>query len=305
MLKRIEILIINFNTSKYLINCINSIKITHSNCNYKFIIVDNQSFITEIEKIKNAFPELDIQMLPENYGFAKANNAGAKNANSEYLCFLNPDTLLTEDFISPLVYFIENNDSIGICAPMLVYEDRSYQSSTGFKMGVWFDFMEAFYLIGIIRKCDKSKYDKLKNTSLPVQVGWVSGACMIVKRSVFEKVGRFSEDYFLNYEDIDLCRKVEEAGYKNYYFPDYKCIHLDHKSFDSNYELLVYSRYESRLIYAKLHYNLFQRVTARMIHISGLIIRIIAVNLYYSGIEKKSRQKGYFKSLKLYLGLQT
>jgi hypothetical protein len=295
----IDIIIVNYNVQDQVSKCVDSIKLKTTG---SFInIIDNNSENRDAESLFLKYHEVKFRQLNANLGFAKANNIGAKLTDSEYLCFLNPDTIVTEDFITPIINFINKDPQAGVCAPMLVYEDGSYQSSSGFKMGVWYDFLEASYLIGLIRKSKKQKYLKTEKSMLPVEVGWVSGACMIVKRSIFEHVGGFSEDYFLNYEDIDLCRKIEDAGYTNFYFPSYKCTHLDHKSFDRNYELLVLSRYQSRLIYARLHYNFLQRIVSRFLHINGIIIRLFAVNIFYSGNERRSRLSGYLKALFLYL----
>ena len=294
------LIIVNFNSSNYLNNCINSLKKTLKNIKYKILIIDNHSNGSDVKNITKQYSDLDLRELPENLGFGKANNLGVKLANAEYIALLNPDTIVIEDFISPLIEFIEKNENAGACAPMLLYEDMSYQSSTGPTMGIWFEFLEAFYLINTYRKIAKRKY--LKNNSEPIEVGWVSGACMIVKRSVFESVGGFTEDYFLNYEDIDLCRKIEDAGYKNFYFPFLECIHLDHKSFDKNYELLVLSRYQSKIIYASIHYSAFTRVLSIIINIIGLVLRILSVNFLYRGNERTSRFSGYYKALQLYFG---
>jgi GT2 family glycosyltransferase len=272
---------------------------------YNIIIFDNDIY-SNINLIdERSYSNIKYNKLDKNLGFAKANNLGAKQSNAEYLCFLNPDTIITEDFITPIIKFISQNNNVGACAPMLVYENGEYQSSTGIKMGILYEFLEAFYLINIIRKINQNKYLKLINSNQPVQVNWVSGACFIIKKSVFDESGGFTEDYFLNYEDIDLCNKLEKAGYNNYYFPYIKCIHLDHKSFDRNFELLVYSRYQSRLVYAKLHYNYITRFLVRLIHIFGILIRITVIVFFYSGDELKSRYKGYFKSLKLYFGINS
>lgn len=294
----IDIIIVNYNVQDQVIKCVDSIK--RKTTSFFISIIDNNSANCDAESLFLNYPEVKFQQFSANLGFAKANNIGAKLTDSEYLCFLNPDTIVTEDFFTPIVDFIDQNSNAGVCAPMLLYEDGSYQSSTGFKMGLWYDFLEASYLIGFVRRLNRLKYLKHEKSLLSVEVGWVSGACMIVKRSVFEYVGGFTEDYFLNYEDIDLCRKIEDAGFINYYFPSYKCIHLDHKSFDKNYELLVISRYESRLKYSELHYNLLQRMLSRFVHILGIIIRLFAVNIFYSGNERKSRLSGYFKAFILY-----
>jgi len=218
--------------------------------NLKFFIVNND--------FSSSFPngllckDLNIKFLTpsSNLGFAKANNLAAGQSDSEYLCFLNPDTLVKQDFFTPIIDFINSHPEAGACAPALEYDDGSYQSSAGNTMGFWYDFLEATMLISFSRKRQRNCIEALAESGTPLKVGWVSGACMIIKKNVFDSIGGFTENYFLNYEDIDLCKKLEDAGYQNYIFPGLKCTHLDHKSFESNFELLVYTRYESRLIYS-------------------------------------------------------
>ncbi|HRE11521.1 MAG TPA: glycosyltransferase family 2 protein [Ignavibacteria bacterium] len=300
----IDITIINYNVSDKLKDCLESFKKVDLSSDFGIRVIDNSTLETGKFNLSEFFPDVNYFQLNSNLGFAKANNIGAKQSDSEFLCFLNPDTIVTEDFFTPIINYIKQDPLAGACAPMLLYEDNSYQTSSGFRMGFWFEFLEATSLIGLQRKIEKWKLNKLQKSFQPIKQGWLSGACMVMKRSVFEKVGGFTEDYFLNYEDIDLCKKIEDAGYNNYYFPAYKCIHLDHKSFDKNYELLVFSRYQSRLKYAKFHYNSFVAFTVRIMHIAGLFLRIILVNFLYTKLERKSRLSGYFKALKLYFGLQ-
>jgi GT2 family glycosyltransferase len=297
----LTIIIISFNSYNEIINNLEYLESLHFHIPFKVLIIENGNFNKwEVCRNKNEF--INVLDAKTNIGFAKANNLAVSHSSSDYLLFLNPDTLVTENFITPIISFIENSKVIGACAPMLNYEDGRYQSSTGFKMGFIFEFMEAFMCMNVYRMFKSFKFkNKAKNIE-PVKVGWISGACMIIKKSVFESVDGFTEDYFLNYEDIDLCKKLEDRGYSNYYFPFLKCIHLDHKSFDNNYELLVYSRYQSRLIYAISHYGLLKKHTIKLIHILGLVLRLCLVNFFFAGIERKGRMNGYLKSLKLYIG---
>jgi GT2 family glycosyltransferase len=293
---------VNFKTDKLTWNSIKSTKLYDNRSDFKIVIVDNSHSLSNVD-FATTFSNLKILTPEANLGFAKANNLAARQADSEYLCFLNPDTIVNEDFLTPIIEFISSNPDAGACAPMLVYEDGSYQSSAGDSMGLWYEFLEATMLIGLFRKQLRKRIESSLDASKPLDVGWVSGACMFIKQSVFESVGGFTEEYFLNYEDIDLCKKLESAGYRNYIFPGLKCTHLDHKSFDSNYELLVYSRYQSRLIYARLHYDIFTRWLVRSLHLAGLIVRLFLVNIQFHGSEKKSRRSGYWKSFLLYMGL--
>ena len=304
MSKIINIVIVSFNSSAALTNSINSVKRNITREVVDFRIIDNNSTKDQIGVLLKSHQNVNVEFLDTNLGFAKANNLAAAECDSEYICFLNPDTLVNQDFFSPIIRFIESNPIAGACAPRLVYSDGSYQNSAGNNMGLWYEFLEATMLIALVRRIQRVRIESRADSGKPLRVGWVSAACMIIKRSVFEQVGGFSEEYFLNYEDIDLCRKLENSGYHNFLFTDLECVHLDHKSFDSNYELLVYSRYESRLAYAKLHYTPFISLIVRFIHIFGLIARFIPSLFIFSENERSARIKGYMKSLKLYFMLK-
>lgn len=302
----ISIIIVNYNVYDDVKNALDSISKILKDVTFELILIDNNSADKSIHEAANEYSKVNYIQLDENLGFGRANNIGVQNAKGKFILFLNPDTLLVENFITPIIRFIDSNQDAAACAPMLVYENGKYQSSSGFSMGFLYEFLEATLLIELYRKYVKSKYEALKYTNRPVKAGWVSGACFIIKKSVFDEVGGFTEDYFLNYEDIDLCRKLEDNGYSNFYFPQYKSIHLDHKSFNKNYSLLVYCRYKSRLIYAKYHYSFVMRFLVRLFHITGIMFRLLLVNFIYSGFERKSRLNGYGASLKLYVtGMDT
>jgi len=298
----VTIVFVNFNSEELISNSVSSLTKYGVSKVSEMIVVGNSSLSPSIFPSEDT-PEFKLISPSSNLGFGKANNLAAKQSDSEYLCFLNPDTLVKQDFFTPIIDFIMAHPNTGACAPSLEYEDGSYQSSAGDTMGLWYEFLEATMLINLSRKKLRKRINAAESSGAPLNVGWVSGACMIIKRDVFESVGGFTEDYFLNYEDIDLCKKLTDAGYRNYIFPALKCTHLDHKSFDSNYELLVYSRYESRLIYASIHYGAITKITSRLLHIIGLLLRIALVNFQFHGKEKKGRRIGYLRSLRLYLGL--
>lgn len=301
-MKLVTIIFVNFNSKELISNSVSSLKEYGISKVSEMIVVENSSPSTSKISFKDS-AEFRLLTPRYNLGFAKANNLAAKQSDSEYLCFLNPDTLVKEDFFTPIINFMNSHPKAGACAPALEYDDGSYQSSAGDTMGLWYEFLEATMLINLSRKSLCRRIQTAEASGAPLEVGWVSGACMIIRRDVFESVDGFTEAYFLNYEDIDMCKKLEEAGYQNYIFPGLKCTHLDHKSFESNFELLVYTRYESRLIYSSLHYSAVKRLLARLIHLGGLLLRIVLVNFQYHGKERSGRRTGYLRSLKLYLGL--
>ena len=295
----ISFIIINYNSYAYVKSLIDSIQYVHGGLDFEIIIVDNNSSEREIERVSDNHDKIKLFLLEKNIGFSKANNFAVENSGSHYLVFVNPDVLFIEDSISPIIDFIENNKNIGACAPKLLNEDMTVQDSAGFKMGLFYEFLEAFFLINFFRRIYGLTL-KRRDNNLPAKVGWVSAALLVAKREVFESIGGFDSDYFLNYEDIDLCRCLQKKGYRNYYFPGLKSIHFSRQSFKSNYALLVYSRYMSRRIYARKHYSMLIRYLVWLFHVTGLLIRLTTVFFFYSGTEKAQRYSGYKLSLKSY-----
>lgn len=298
---RLSVIIVNYNVASELDQCINSFKKVIGGIKYELIVIDNFSTERDIKDLKEKYPDVRFEFLERNLGFGLANNYGVSIARGSYLLLLNPDTVLCEDFVTPITDFMARNQNVGACAPMLMYPKGKYQNSCGPRLGFLYETAEAFMLINFYRKLYRKFY--LGKRANIIRVGWLSAACMLIKREVFNKVGGFDLKYFLNYEDIDLCRRLQDFGFVNYYFPHYKCIHLDHSSQKKNYELLVYSRYESRKLFASAHYSFPIRTYVRFIHLIGIIIRLLTSCIFFSGDEFKQRFNGYLKSLKLYLNI--
>jgi hypothetical protein len=299
------VIMVNYNTTREVTNCLNSINNHLSDISLEIIVIDNNSQDKPLPNIPSTNQDVKFYFLKENLGFAKANNYAETLSDAEYLLFLNPDTLLIEDFISPIIDFIKDNPEVGACGPMLLYKDFRFQNSFGNSWGLFYEVAEAFMLINIFRKFGKFILKKKLIAKIPFEVGWVSGACLLIKREVFEKVNGFNKDYFLNYEDIDLCTKLVDAGYKNYYFPNLKCIHQALASQSENYENLVLDRYKSRLIFSNLHYSLLIKYLVRIIHVLGLMLRLFILFFYKPTTEFKQRWIGYKKSVYLYIGFKS
>jgi GT2 family glycosyltransferase len=297
----VSIIIVNYNVANEVRFCLKSIYKYFDKIDYEVIVVDNNSSDRTIETVGKEFPNVRFELLTENLGYSKANNYASQISKYDFLLFLNPDTVVIEDFLSPIIEFVNSNKNVGACGPMLLYKDMSFQNSTGRKLGYIYEAAEALMLINYYRKIlnllNRHKF-KIQNS---FQVYWMSGACLFIKKDVFIKAKGFNAEYFLNYEDIDLCNKINLMGYKNYYFPYLKCIHLDQTSQKRDFERFTLSRYESRLIYSRNNYSDFKAFLIRIIHILGLFLRLIFVKFVYKEDEKLQRFRGYKKSLKLYL----
>lgn len=215
---KLSIIIITWNTANTTIKCIQSIKNNLSDFNYEIIVVDNASTDDTIAKLKK---ENDIVIIENktNLGFGRANNMGVNRANGEYLLFLNSDMELFDNKLIDMYNYLSKNPNIGIIAPKYLNIDLSEQGS------VWppQSLLNAFKEFWLGKENTYSKYSPLGNK--PMEVFSVSGGAMMVKKSIFNKIGGWDKRYFMYFEDLELCRQIRKLGLKIYYYPDCKVVH--------------------------------------------------------------------------------
>ncbi|MEW6162055.1 MAG: bifunctional glycosyltransferase family 2 protein/class I SAM-dependent methyltransferase [Nitrospirota bacterium] len=215
---RVSIIILNWNKLEYLKQCIeNAVKNTDYP-NYEIIVLDNASTETGTREYLESLPYISI-MSPVNLGFGKGNNKAARAASGEYLLLLNNDTIPKHDWLTPMVDLMLNTPGCGIVGSKLLYPDGTIQH-----IGVYMDFKGR-------RKHYFKKYPANIPEALEVrECEAVTAACLLIKKSVFEKVGGFDERYIQGVEDMDLCLKVRELGYKIFFCPHSVLIHFEGSS---------------------------------------------------------------------------
>ena len=222
----ISIIIVNFNSKKYLFDCINSILNSKIPTEYEILIINNSknenidNFSSKIVKVFN---------LSCNLGFAKAANYGVSKSLGDELLFLNPDTLLESDTIKNMYNYINENTMIGVVGGKVLNSDKTYQLSSRRK------FPNIFNLLVLATRINKffpkSKvfgsynYTNYSENTL-MEVDSVSGACMFIKKDVFNSIGRYDESYFMYFEDTDLCLQLKKNNYKIVYYPLAKLTHV-------------------------------------------------------------------------------
>jgi hypothetical protein len=221
----VSIIIVNWNSIAYLKKCIQSIYATTQKDTFEVIVIDNASFDGSSEFINLDFPEVVFIQGKNNAGFAKANNIAFGSAQGETLLFLNPDTEIIGNAITVMSNALYSDTMIGIVGCKLLNSDMSFQTSCVQPFPTIFNqVFDAEILHNIHRGSTKYKTADFKDVEA------VSGACIMIKRSVFEQVGKFSSDYFMYTEDIDLCYKVKRCGYRIYYVEQANVIHHGGKS---------------------------------------------------------------------------
>ncbi|RAK22544.1 hypothetical protein B0I03_10466 [Flavobacterium aquaticum] len=223
----LSIIIINYNTSKYTINCIESIVNTISDSiNYEIILVDNCSEISDLsnleEQIKK-FNHLTLIKNPINSGFGGGNTVGLSKAKGKFLAFVNNDTILQNDCFSILIDAMESNPSFGVCSPQSFKENGKFLPTIDHFTSPSKELFGRAFLEFINPK----KYPKRKQIySKPQRGQFVSGSFMVFRKEDFDKIGGFDTKIFLYQEETDICKRLLKLNKYAYLIPEAKFIHF-------------------------------------------------------------------------------
>lgn len=209
MKPEVSVTIPNLNGKEHLKDCLPSL-LAQTYKNIEIIVVDNGSTDGSVAFVRENFPQMRLIENAINLGFAKPCNQGAQIANGKYLFFLNNDATLEEGCLKELVSFMEKRREVALVGPAVFKENKKDLESAGL-----FPTLSGFF-------CHLTKL----LTREPFEVFGITGVAMLVRRSVFKKVGGFDRDFFLYSEDADLCTRVEISGGKIYVLPSAKVIHL-------------------------------------------------------------------------------
>ena len=221
---KLSVVILNYNVRYFLELCLQSVQQALQQIEAEIIVVDNGSSDNSCEMIKQSFPEVVLIENKENFGFSKGNNIGVSRANGEYVCILNPDTVIAEDTFSTLLSFADRQQDLGIIGCRLIDGRGRFLPESKRNVPV---------VRVAIQKVLGSSLNYYANHISERESGKVDilvGAFMLLKRQVFNQVNGFDEDYFMYGDDIDLSYKILKEGFKNYYVPATSIIHYKGES---------------------------------------------------------------------------
>jgi len=221
---KLSVVIVNYNVRYFLELCLKSVKAATTLIDAEIIVVDNNSADESCEMIKELFPNVCLLENKENFGFSKANNQGVAVAKGEYVCILNPDTVVAEDTFIKLLGFSDSITNTGIVSCKLIDGAGSFLPES--KRNIPTRFIAIKKLIGLSKEYYVStvKDDEVGKTPIFV------GAFMLLEKKIYAEVGGFDERYFMYGEDIDLSYSVLNAGYDNYYYGKTTVIHYKGES---------------------------------------------------------------------------
>lgn len=226
-LPELSIIIVNWNSREFLQKCLVSVRDGAKDMAHEVIVVDNASFDGCEELLRSDFPSVVFIQAGKNLGFARASNLGFNRSRGRHLLFLNPDTEIVGTALFTLVSFANSEPEVGIVGARLLNSDLTVQmESVRAFPSLLNQLLESHYL--------KTRFPRLSiwgmrplfdHAGEPARVDVVSGACLLIKRQVFERVGGFGTQYFMYSEDVDLCYKVKEAGWVTVFVGGAEVVH--------------------------------------------------------------------------------
>jgi N-acetylglucosaminyl-diphospho-decaprenol L-rhamnosyltransferase len=228
----LSIIYVNWNSVDYIRESIDSVCKNTSGLRVEIIVVDNASPQGNVDLLRDVFHEVVVIKSSTNLGFAGANNLGFRHSSGDYVLFLNPDTKLVGPAINTMLDRAKGVPDAGIVGCRLLNSDLSVQITAIQKFPTILNQVLDFeYLQMRWPNCSLWSIAPLFDPEVSMlKVEVISGACMLMARSAFERAGMFTEEYFMYAEDIDLNYKVRQSGYSNYYVGDATIIHYGGKS---------------------------------------------------------------------------
>ena len=228
----LSVIIVNWNSKEFLRKCVCSLEEQTRGVRMEIVVIDSGSFDGSGDMLAQEFPDVRFIQSDKNLGFARGNNVAARSATGRFLVFLNPDTELRGPALNKLFEAAVSLPKAGALGAHLLNSDGTVQTSC----------LQSFPTVAnqvldadVLRKWfPRSRLWGMAalyaGATEPAEVEGISGACLVTPRALFEQLGGLNEGYFMYYEDMDYCLKVQRAGWKNYYVPAAVIVHHGGKS---------------------------------------------------------------------------
>lgn len=292
----VSVVIVNYNVKDFLSQALASVLRAAEGLEVEIFVVDNNSIDDSVLMVQQDYPSVKLIANSENVGFGKANNQAIRQACGRHILILNPDTIVQEDSLRTMVAFMDSHPDCGALGCQILNPDGSFapESRRSFPTPEI-----AFYrMIGLSTLFPKSeRFGKYNLTylpkDLPSEVDALSGSCMMVRRDAFfgingkQKAGLFDEDFFMYGEDLDLCFRIQEAGWTVWYSPETQIIHYKGESTKKGELRYVKLFYGAMLLFIEKHLEVEKSSPLAIFLRFGILIRA-GLTLLGNGIRSSS-----------------
>lgn len=278
----LSIVIVSYNTSDLTCNCLSSIVEQTKEISYEIILVDNNSVDGTVDRVKSEFPEVSIIRNNDNRGFAYALNIGINAAKGDVILSINSDTIIIDYAITKSYRYLEENPDISILGIKLLNGDGSLQPSCRFLPDIPNCFCEAFFLTNIFPKSRffGKYYMSYFDHNASIEVEWIKGTFMMIRKEVFDKIGLFDDNYFLYSEETDFMLRANRAGIKTFFYHEASIYHLEGASSGRNPEKVYERVHKTKIYFFRKNFKFPRREVLILIQYSAMINRVAAYFLY-------------------------
>ncbi|MDZ7291143.1 MAG: glycosyltransferase family 2 protein [candidate division KSB1 bacterium] len=298
MIPDLSIIIITYNSRQDIVRCLASLHKFCTGTSIEIIVFDNASTDGTPQIVASMFPNVHLMQHQTNVGFARANNLAVASATGPYILFLNPDTWVDNDLATALVTFLDIHPEAAACAPRVLTPDGSVQFSSVCALPT----LELLFYeqIGLSRIFPRNpRFGRYRmtywNHDEIREVEHATGACLAIRRKIFDELGGFDENFFMYIEDVDLSYRLKRHGAKILYLPS---AHVFHAGGQSGSQMAIQNYlglYRSFYYYFHKHHPRRTVIAVKLILMLGLFLRIVAL-LFAVIFERFLRAHGYWRS---------
>lgn len=293
----VSFIIVNFNTKALTAQAVASIYKYASNLKFEIFLIDNNSTDGSAAYLKKKFPKLNLIENNQNVGFGRANNQGMEKAVGEYLFIFNSDAYLIDDSLKTLIARAREIKNLGAISPLILNVDKTIQQSGGFfptltKVFWWMAFIDDLPF-GLMLNPYHIDHDSFYANER--ELDWLTGAALIIPKSVYNKVGGFDENIFMYGEDIEICQRIKKAGFKIYFSPVSRLVHIGQGSSQKVSKNAILGEYKGLIYLYKKNRSWASLQILRLLLKMGALLRIIV----FGALGRKELSQIYAEAAKL------
>lgn len=269
---KLSIILVSWNTRQLLADCLDSVYVYPPNDSFEVLVVDNASGDGSAAMVRERFPQARLIESEKNVGFAQGNNLAVPLCSGEYVLLLNPDTVVKPQALDALVQFMDAHSEAGAAGSRLLNPDETLQPSCHPAPTLARELWRLFHLDRIrpFGAYHMHRWDM----NQPREVDVIQGASFIVRKAILDKIGFLDGRYFMYSEEVDLCYRLQKAGWKLYYVPASRVIHYGGQSTKLVAADMFLQLYLGKLMYFRKHYGRLAGIGYKFILLLAALSRL-------------------------------
>lgn len=271
----LSVIIVSYNTREMTLECLRVVEAETVGSATEIFVVDNASSDGSVEAMREAFPQVRVMAMDKNLGFGAANNVGMRAATGHYFLLLNTDAFPQAGAVQMLLTELEKLPKVGVMGPRLLNRDGSLQRSCFRFPSPAYVWLENLWVTRLISSQSHFGEYRDRDHETPKSVDFVIGACLLVRRAVFEQVGGFDERFFMYQEEADWQRRIRLAGWDVQFHPAAEVVHYGGESGRKERARVNRHFFESLDKYALKHHGVIGFLLIRTAMLVGCSLRAV------------------------------